>query len=491
MPDITPSAFIHNLARVCRERLLDEKWLLAPNRRVGNQWAEQVSRCGQPVVNLRVTTLTGLALRIAGARMSPSKRVLSSLGARILIDSILAPDLVPGKERYLTRLLDGGRQKSPGLVRLLADTIEDLRMSGAGIEDLRRAGLEVPAKKREMEKLFGLYLAELDRLSLTDRAGVFSAAIEELLSGGGEIPGGGVILLPDGLPAFPLEERLIESMSPAAVEKIGQDVPAEGPVDGNISLLGHIASPGQSPQGNDPAKDETAVILPCVGEINEVRAALRTMRERGVPFDRAEILVTDAGTYIPMIYEETLRLFADPQNPCGDAPVTFADGIPTRYSRPGRALSGWIQWVRDEYSQPHLVRLLEDGLLDADGGEGGIGCRELSRTLRALPAGSGRDRYLEVIGREERAAARRAARFRAGLETGEAGESDVANAARQMEALKRLGKLVEKLLSCTPAEAGPCDASWLDAALAFLEGVARGGGQADNFAREAFEKEIA
>jgi len=491
MPDFFPSAFIANLSRICRENLLAEKWLLAPNRRVGHQWAEQAARSGQPVVNLRVTTLTGLALRVAGGRLNPSVRVLTSLGTRILIDGLLAPDLVPEKERYLTRLLEGGRRKSPGLVRLLADAIEDMRMSGAGIEALRKADLEVPAKKREMEKLLGLYLAQLDKLSLTDRAGVFSMAIEELVSCGGEIPGGGVILLPEGLPAFPLEERLIEGLSPGAVEKIAQDAPAKGPVNGNISLLGHIASPGQSPPGNDLAGDKTAVILPCVGEINEVRAALGTMRERGVPFDRAEILVTDAGTYIPMIYEEALRLFADPQNPCGDAPVTFADGIPTRYSRPGRALSGWIQWVREEYSQPHLVRLLEDGLLDVDAREGGIGCRELSRTLRALPAGSGRDRYLEVIGREEQAAVRRLARFRAGLETGEAGESDVAKTARQMEALKRLRKLVEKLLGCTPADAGPCDPSWFDAALAFLGKMVRGGGQADNFAREAFKKEIA
>ena len=64
---LTPNTFITNLAELCGQHLLAEKWLLAPNRRVGNQWVEQVARSGQPAVNLRVTTVRSLVMEMAGA----------------------------------------------------------------------------------------------------------------------------------------------------------------------------------------------------------------------------------------------------------------------------------------------------------------------------------------------------------------------------------------------------------------------------------------
>ena len=53
-----------SLAGLCRENLLGEKWLLAPSRRVGNQWIETVARCGQPLVHVRVFTLRSCALHL-------------------------------------------------------------------------------------------------------------------------------------------------------------------------------------------------------------------------------------------------------------------------------------------------------------------------------------------------------------------------------------------------------------------------------------------
>ena len=66
MTQFTPNKFIQNLAASCSEHLLAEKWLIAPNRRVGNQWVEQVARMGQPAVNLRVTTFRSLVLELSG-----------------------------------------------------------------------------------------------------------------------------------------------------------------------------------------------------------------------------------------------------------------------------------------------------------------------------------------------------------------------------------------------------------------------------------------
>ena len=69
--------------------MLAEKWLLAPNRRVGNQWAECVARNGQAVVNLRVKTLKSLATELAGPVMVARKVAwLAEQAGPLLVDQV-------------------------------------------------------------------------------------------------------------------------------------------------------------------------------------------------------------------------------------------------------------------------------------------------------------------------------------------------------------------------------------------------------------------
>ena len=115
------SLFIQNLAAICADNLLAEKWLLAPNRRVGNQWVEQVARSGQPAVNLRVTTVRSLVLELSGS--APGK-LISHRGAEILVSRVLKA-LRDEKPRYFTTL-----EPFPSLVTALTRSILDLRTAG-------------------------------------------------------------------------------------------------------------------------------------------------------------------------------------------------------------------------------------------------------------------------------------------------------------------------------------------------------------------------
>ena len=60
------NTLVRELSEVCRDRLLDEKWVIAPSRRAGNDWLLAVARTGQPVVNGHVKTIENLALNLAG-----------------------------------------------------------------------------------------------------------------------------------------------------------------------------------------------------------------------------------------------------------------------------------------------------------------------------------------------------------------------------------------------------------------------------------------
>ena len=110
------------LGDLCAERVLAEKWLLAPSLRAGFQWLDAVTRAGRPVVNARVKTLPGMALELAAPEME--RRGLSLVGgmrAELLTDGILARMREEGG--YLARL-----EASAGWSARPPPTLRELRL---------------------------------------------------------------------------------------------------------------------------------------------------------------------------------------------------------------------------------------------------------------------------------------------------------------------------------------------------------------------------
>ena len=79
-----------HLKEQCHRNILEEKWLLAPNLRVGYQWLETIVRNGTPVLNVHVKTLTSLALHLAASEMDRRElRFASPWIRRLLIERVL------------------------------------------------------------------------------------------------------------------------------------------------------------------------------------------------------------------------------------------------------------------------------------------------------------------------------------------------------------------------------------------------------------------
>jgi hypothetical protein len=74
---------IRFLASFCREHVLDEKVFVVPSFLIGRQVGEALARETGSWVNLRFTSLPGLAQEIAGpALVAANRRQLSSSAAR-------------------------------------------------------------------------------------------------------------------------------------------------------------------------------------------------------------------------------------------------------------------------------------------------------------------------------------------------------------------------------------------------------------------------
>ncbi len=144
------------------------------------------------------------------------------------------------------------------------------------------------------------------------------------------------------------------------------------------------------------------------GEVNEVKTAFQRIlfHSTPVPLDQVELLVTDSATYVPLIIEQLTYWLndglAEDQEPISveRLPVTFSDGIPCVYSRPGRGLRGWVRWIRNDCLQSKLVQLIREGLItrpNEDQQHSTIGFSRLASCLRGLAIGFTGSRYLPKL----------------------------------------------------------------------------------------------
>jgi ATP-dependent helicase/nuclease subunit B len=143
------------------------------------------------------------------------------------------------------------------------------------------------------------------------------------------------------------------------------------------------------------------------GETNEIRGVFQRIltptSNNPSRLDDTEILHTDYQQYVPLVLEQLTTWLAAPDgvdnigSDFDKLPVTFAEGIACIYSRPGRALRGWLRWARHEFVQARAVQLIREGLLVRPPEAEKIGYSRLANALRQVPVGFQAARYLPKI----------------------------------------------------------------------------------------------
>jgi len=463
-----------SIARACRENVLGEKWLVAPSYRTGNQWLECVARSGTPVVNVRVTTVPAMAILLAGPEMAARKvELLHAEAGPVLIDRAWArvtAAQAPEKTGYLSRLEQG-----PSLARTFHATVTDLRLAGVDASGVNPARFEVSAKGTEIAHLLEAWNHVLAESGLVDHADVLTMAAARLKADPACLPADLSLLLPADVDLNRLEQELLDAVPVDPLHVLPVDEPGaplleeEGDLT-DAALLRHLPDPSVAPA---PARDSTVRIVRAVGEGNEIREVLRACLDSGISLDEVEVLCTDAGAYIPLVFETFARLAGDApgSDDLDTMPVTFAEGVPARYSRPGRALAGLVSWAREGFRQETLARMIQDGILlipalrkpapDDDAGKETESYATLARLFRSVPITLGRDRYLPGL---EAAGARRI-----GADGG------------TLASFQTLHVLVEHLLALAPFPGAP-QKEVLHQALRFLDDHVRCVTHLDNLA---------
>ncbi|MBT6145972.1 MAG: hypothetical protein HOH74_11115, partial [Gemmatimonadetes bacterium] len=117
-----------------------------------------------------------------------------------------------------------------------------------------------------------------------------------------------------------------------------------------VSPGGRLLTTGMTPQDADRVH-----LQQVIGLETEVRHVLRDVLHRGLPFDDVEIAYTATTPYQSLLYDAVARW---------ELPASFASGIPTALTRPGRALVAFLGWIASDLQGTDLASRLRAGEID-------------------------------------------------------------------------------------------------------------------------------
>jgi ATP-dependent helicase/nuclease subunit A len=478
------SRLVEAIAAACRLPGMDgaecpPTWLVAPSRRVGNEWLETLARTGRPTANLHVTTMSALAYDIVSSTLARDGVELAPPRAKLVAVERILQDRRDDLRSF------AAAESLPRLAERILQSLEALRDAGLAAPQVAR-GLRNSAKGRDLALLLDRYEAMLREMRLIDRAGEVSLALDHVRTGSLP-PGMQRLLVPDDLDLPRLEGALLEALeaSPAIdVRRLETDPPLD---DASAAVASGRLQ-----------------VFRAAGEGNEVRFVLRTCLRLGLRLDEVEIVHTDPNTY-PSVVREIVAALPRPerhQASAGDEdvpPVTFAEGLPLADSRPGRALSAWLSWRRDGHPQSGLEHMLREGLIDLrrttpDAPRPA----SLVRELRGVRIGRGLDRAASLLSAAvARVRDRPAASFLhgerdddPGEDAGAVGEELLAHRKqRHWQRLTALEAFVTQLAACEGGRDGVADAV-LRGARTFVDVLCPADSEFDGNARRVLLDEI-
>lgn len=359
--------FIQSLANVCERHVLNEKWLIAPNRRVGYQWIDSVCRTGQAAVNVRIFTLKSLALELSGDFLAHHNvALISNADGAFIMEAIW--NRLRDNLRYFSSL-----QPRQMFFNGLFNTIQSIRLAGLSVDSFKHEQFDTPEKGKDVLKLLSAYKEERLKRCVVDYADVLEWAIQTAKKATYKFPDALLVLLPESTSLSVLEQNLLDTFPEGKLNKLPVDPPR-------------------------PCPASKTMIFQALGESNEVREVLRRCLRAGYALDEVELIHTNSQTYLPLIYELSQRVNTSIDASTHGLPVTFAEGISTRYSRPGRAVKAWVEWMRNDYMQKILVLMIEEGLLELpESMKGEWDHFRLAEILKSIGIGFGRYRYLRIL----------------------------------------------------------------------------------------------
>lgn len=367
------------MARICKENLLEKKYLIVPRLALGYQILEEMAP-EQPWINIEVVTPARLARVLLGGEIEASGlRVPEDGELEGVVEKILAQLKQRGQLEYFAVLQD-----RESLSALVYPVINELRLSGIEISDLNPDHFINPRKGKEMQKIYQEYERVLEEQKIVDRAAIIGRAMDLLPQRTGDEE---LFLIPEDLELFPREKDLLNSLNSQRVIRLpgarveGIDPPRRMFFSEQAGSSGNIMASlyGEQKSGEKSLDSE---IMSAYGAASEVRGWLRRILKEEIPLEQVQICYVSWEKYAGCLWNEAQKL---------DIPLTMGEGISAAFSRPGRLFLNLLRWAERGYPGTEFYQILRGGDLKVENGQ------RSARLFRRAAIGWGKEWYLRAL----------------------------------------------------------------------------------------------
>ena len=373
------------------------KILIVPDRTTGYHILQNLVRAGTPWINFDVKTMTLLALELVEDRLIAEKlQAVSSIGSQAVLDSVFNELADSRTLKYFEK-----HPVNKGIVEALTRTVRELRLNGITSNNLKKGCFINPHKEADMRLILSKYEKTLEEQKLVDSARLIMMALEQMEKDVTKEDCKYFILSRYYMRG--IEREFLEKLCGKSLIVIEED-PAIGlPLSSDSWSTGKVTKPEEcssnierlrwlfkSKESPKPFKDGTIELFSAIGYRNEVREALRRICAENATVDDAEIIYTDAESYADLLYSLCEKL---------NISVTFSEGLSSYMTSAGRAMMGFLLWVKEDFNEIYLRHVFESSGLEWESSQKTDmpGGSTLAFLLRTSGIGWGRDRYAAVL----------------------------------------------------------------------------------------------
>ncbi|PGY05661.1 PD-(D/E)XK nuclease family protein [Bacillus sp. AFS031507] len=390
-------ALISELNQICSKLPYKEKVVIVDSHSIGEQINEAFVKEGHQAINLKYKTVIDLAQTLVDLNSEQPQNSLDHTVGVHFTYNLLKELKNQDKLRYFA-----GMEITPALSHAIFTSIQTIRLAGYTRDTLKMNAFINPDKAKDFYEILAEYENTLISEQFTDKAGLLNKANETA-----QIDEKVVFILQSGLTLSHLEDQFLRKIIHETVYKLplapvlGVNTPERTSLSsvhwGPPTALSYLY------QQEEASVEPNLVVFTAKTEEMEVKQILEKIKVAKSPLDESVVYYSNADAYITLFSHLSQKM---------DLPMTFGEGLPVSFSRPGRFVSGLIGWIQSNYSVTAFLDLLNEGLIVMGKGvpfiEGGfveldevvMSNSKLTRVLRDLQIGWSRERYIKLLGDE-------------------------------------------------------------------------------------------
>ncbi|MEH7012302.1 PD-(D/E)XK nuclease family protein [Neobacillus niacini] len=375
-------SLVNELNQICTQFLFKEKIVIVDSFAIGEQINEAFIKEGHRGINLKFKTVHNLAMNLVELNSDHPIKVLDGTVGVHFTYTILKELNNQGKLLYFS-----GMEITPSFSHAIYSTLQILRLAGYEARTLKKDAFLAPEKAEDLVNILSEYEKILSNNQFTDNASILIKAIQFVKK-----DENAVFVLQSNLHLTHLEEQLLSKILPEGSFKLplapvlGINIPERTSLSSiswgeptPLSYLYQLDEAGEGPINVFTSKTEEM----------EVKHVLEKIKSLKAPLDESIVFYSNADAYITSFFHLAQKF---------DIPITFGEGLPISFSRPGRLVSGLITWIQSNYSVQTFIDLLNEGLITL--GDDSPSKSKIVRVLRDLQIGWSKERYLTLLENE-------------------------------------------------------------------------------------------